>query len=127
MTGSAAEGIKGDASARKRCPERVTTGAGSMRVPGSLAVGSDSVGATGRGGRTGDYRTGHYSIMGFKGFQCSPMFIGGLNKKGSRSTGAAPPGLGCRSSEKGRDGLRDRHSSSNVTERLERTVLVAGK
>ncbi len=54
MTASAAEGTKGDASARKRCPERVTTGAGSMRAPGSGVVGDDRVGATCRGGRTVD-------------------------------------------------------------------------
>ena len=52
MTGSAADGMKGDASTRKRCPERVTADAGSVRSPGSGAVGDDSEGATGRGGRT---------------------------------------------------------------------------
>ncbi len=54
MTGSPVEGIKGDASARKLCPDRVTAGARSMRAPGSSAVGDDSVGATGRGGKTVD-------------------------------------------------------------------------
>ena len=118
MTGSAAEGTKGDASARKRCPERVTADAGSVRSPCSGAVEDDNEGATGCGGRTVEW--GVVVITW-------PFITGALYKKGSRSTTAAPPGLGCRSSEKGRVGLRDRHSSSKVTERLERTVLVDGK
>ncbi len=52
MVDSAAEGTKGDASTRKRWPERVTTVVGSIREPGSGADESDDAGATGCGGRT---------------------------------------------------------------------------
>ena len=119
MTGNAAEGTNGDASARKRCPERVTIGAGEgITVPSSCAVELDgSVGATGRGGRT---------------MECSTVVVtefvlaGCLNKNGSRSSETTllePAG----SSGNGREGLSGRHSSSKVIERLERTVRVAGK
>ncbi len=51
---------------------------------------------------------------------------GFLNKKGSRSIGAAPLG-GDAGELKDRRGLSERHSSSKVTERLDRTVLVEGR
>ena len=76
-----------------------------------------SVGATGRGGRIVEFITDVVT---------DPMFTGSLNRNGSRSSGAAPPESDG-SSRNGREGLSGRHSSSNVTERLERTVLVEGK
>ncbi len=59
MTGSATDGMKAGALARKRCPERVTEGTGDkMTVHVSRSVEKDgSVGATGRGGGTVEYIT----------------------------------------------------------------------
>ncbi len=48
------------------------------------------------------------------------------NRKGSRSSGIAPP-KSVGSFGNGREGLSGRHSSSKVTERLERTIRVVGK
>ena len=128
-------GTKGAASARKRCPDRVTPSDGRWVARTSVAEsrGEDATeGATGRGGSTvmlsgvagGDATVG--AAVGCVADTALVLITCALYRKG---LGAIVPAVGedCSGALSARSGLMGRHSSSKVTERLEITVLVEGK